>query len=393
VKVPAITGQDPAILVERPAVLRQLGAVLAEDTANSLEEPANVSQDGGALAAETAIHVERPAHLRQDRAVLAEDPVLLAEDPALHVVDPAPSVPLRDAETIAKLVAVMGSLAARFVAHVVGAAPPAFDDLERELERFLEAARAPWAALPLDTGVFVQHVAERSIDGRLPPVTHAADLYLACACAHDVAGAHRAFDGCYAEAIARAVARKNPSAAFVDEATQRLREHLFVSSHGLPKIADYGGRAALRTWLTIAASREALMLLRGEGRRRETTEADEALAADYGPELDVLKRRYAGDFAAALEEAFARLSDKERTILQFHVVDRLGIDGLAELYKVGRSTAARWLASARTTLVDETRGQLRRKLDLTDSEYDSLAVLVRSQLDVSVARLLGRRSR
>jgi RNA polymerase sigma-70 factor (ECF subfamily) len=227
------------------------------------------------------------------------------------------------------------------------------------------------------------------VDGRLPPAIHAADLYLACACAHGVPGAHEAFDARYGAAIARVVSRKNSSATFVDEVTQRLHERLFVSANGLsPKIADYGGRAALLTWLTIAASRAALMLLRGEARRRETAESGDALAIDASPELAHLKRRYAGDYAAALATAFARLTDKERTILQLHIVDRLGIDALGRLYKVGRSTAARWIASARATLVDESRRELQRKLGLTQSEYDSLAVLVRSELDVSVVKLL-----
>jgi RNA polymerase sigma-70 factor (ECF subfamily) len=280
---------------------------------------------------------------------------------------------------------------ALFVAHLPpGTGPLAQPSPERRLARFLAAARTAWPALPLDVSVFVQHVAERSIEGRLPPVIHAPDLYLACACAHGVDGAHDAFELRYSEVIARAVSRKSTSAAFVDEATQRLRERLFVSSRGLPKIAEYRGRTPLRAWLTLAASREALMLLRGEARRRETTGGGDALAVEGSQELALLKRRYAPDFAAALEDAFARLSNKERTILELHIVGRVSIDELSELYKVGRSTAARWLASARTTLVDETRRELRRKLGLTDSEYDSLAALIRSQLDVSVVKLLRR---
>jgi RNA polymerase sigma-70 factor (ECF subfamily) len=245
-------------------------------------------------------------------------------------------------------VTALSNLAALFVAHLQhGATPPAPGGLEGDVARYLAAARAAWPALPLDVSVFVQHVAERATDGLLPPLNHAADLYLACACAHHVPGAHDAFDRHCGEAIARAVSRKSGSAVFVDEVTQRLRERLFVSSQGLPKIAEYRGRAALRTWLTIAASREALMLLRGEARRRKNTEVGDAPAIDDSPELALLKRRYAEDFGAALAHAFRRLSDKERTILQLQVVEQLGIDALGALYKVGRSTAARWLAGAR----------------------------------------------
>jgi RNA polymerase sigma-70 factor (ECF subfamily) len=262
------------------------------------------------------------------------------------------------------------------------------ESLGEELARYVEAAREAWPALSLDVRIFVRHVTERSVGGRLPPATHAGDLYLACACAHDVPGAYDAFDARYSDTIRRAISRTNASAAFVDEAAQRLRERLFTAARGSRKIAEYGGRAALGTWLNIAASRAALLLLRGEARRRETSEVPDTLAVADTPELAVMKRRYAGDFAAAVATAFARLSDKERTLLQLNIVEKLGIDDLAELYKIGRSTAARWLASARTTLVDESRRELRSSLGLTDSEYDSLAVLVRSQLDVSVLKLL-----
>jgi RNA polymerase sigma-70 factor, ECF subfamily len=264
-------------------------------------------------------------------------------------------------------------------------------DIESELKSYLSTALAAWPELPLEAAVFARHVAERSPAGRLPPTQHAADLYLACACAHRVAGAHAAFESRYSATIARAVSRKNASTAFVDEATQRVRERLFVSPHGLPKIAEYSGRAALQTWLSVAASRAALVLLRGEARRRETAIAGpDVLGTAGSPELVFLRRRYARHFAAALANAFLRLSDKDRTILQFHIVDGLTVDQLGALYKVGRSTAARWIATARTALVDGTRRELRGELGLSDSEYDGLAPLLRSEIDVSVVKLLRR---
>jgi RNA polymerase sigma-70 factor (ECF subfamily) len=298
------------------------------------------------------------------------------------------------------VVPVAPSLMALLIAHLPGA-PDSLPQnrLEAELRRFLTTARTSWPTLSLDPNIFVPHVAERCVEGHLPPVIHAGDLYLACACAHGVAGAHEAFEHRYLGEITRAISRtralsrEGPSAAFVDEATQRLREHLFVSPlspQGLPKIAEYRGQAALRAWVTVAASRAALMLLRGEARRRETTGAGDQLPVEGSQELVLLRHRYADDFTAALADAFARLSDKERMILELHIVNRLSIDGLGELYKVGRSTAARWIVSARTKLVDETRRELRRKLGLSDSEYDSLAAMIRSQLDVSVVGLLRR---
>lgn len=264
------------------------------------------------------------------------------------------------------------------------------DRLAEELTQFLAAATTRWPELQLPLAVFVQHVAERSVEGSLPQIAHAADLYLASACAHGIAGAYDAFEQRYAETIRKTIARKQSANAFVEEAAQRLREQLFVAASGLPKIAQYRGRSPLQAWLTLAASRAALIVIRGEARRREVSGGGEAMAAAASHELAFLKQRYAPEFSAALAAAFATLTDAERTLLELHIVGRVGIDELGALYKVGRSTAARRIAAARTKLVDATRSRLRHKLRLTDSEYDSLAVLVRSQLDVSVVKLLRR---
>jgi RNA polymerase sigma-70 factor (ECF subfamily) len=258
-----------------------------------------------------------------------------------------------------------------------------------ELERFLAAGKAAWPGLPLDDERFVRHVAERETAEGAPLLDHAGDMYLACACAYGVAGAHAAFEQRYGAVIRRAAARKNSGDAFVEEAAQRLREQLFVAAEGLPKIAQYRGRSPLQAWLTLAASRAALMLLRGDARRREATGGGgEALAGAGDQELAFLKQRYAPAFSSALAEAFTQLSNTERTLLELHIVGRASIDELGALYKVGRSTAARWIAAARDKLVEGTRSELRRRLGLSDSEYESLAGLVRSQLDVSVVRLL-----
>jgi len=257
--------------------------------------------------------------------------------------------------------------------------------MDAELASFLEAGRRAWPDLPLAAGRFFDYVAER-----LPAcsLAHAADMYLACACAHRVPGATEAFERQYADVITRVIARRGIAKAAAEDAAQALRAHLLVSADGLPKIAEYTGRAALATWLKVAASRAALMTHRAAERRREDNWIGDDVADGGSPELLLLKRRYASEFAVALARSFERLSDKERTILRLYFVDRVTVHALGALYKVGHSTAARWVASARSTLAETTRRELRATLRLTNSEYDSLAALVQSQLDVSVRKLL-----
>ncbi|MEM1013744.1 MAG: transcriptional regulator, partial [Planctomycetota bacterium] len=58
-------------------------------------------------------------------------------------------------------------------------------------------------------------------------------------------------------------------------------------------------------------------------------------------------------------------------------------------HDVHRATAARWLVSARETLAKDTQRILRARLHVTQSEIESLHRLVRSDLDVSLCRILS----
>jgi len=52
-------------------------------------------------------------------------------------------------------------------------------------------------------------------------------------------------------------------------------------------------------------------------------------------------------------------------------------------------TAARWLATGRETLIGRVRAEIRNHLKLSESEYDSIVALVRSELDVTVGKHLA----
>jgi RNA polymerase sigma-70 factor (ECF subfamily) len=213
-------------------------------------------------------------------------------------------------------------------------------------------------------------------------------MYLAFACAERHAEALRALDPMLRAAVERAVARIDPSPSFADEVTQAMREKLILSRP--PKIADYAGRATLRSWLATGAVRTALNLRRRKGdapsARAVLGSSDAPLQRE--PELEYLRERYKDQFANAVRDALAALPARERALLRLHLGERASVDKLAAIYHVGRSTAARWLAAARARLVEETRSRLCERLRLTDSEYRSLAALVRSDVEVSVVRLL-----
>jgi RNA polymerase sigma-70 factor (ECF subfamily) len=261
------------------------------------------------------------------------------------------------------------------------------DQLESELVAICDAAVASTPEVAESLPDFVRHLARQSRGGSPPSREHAADLGLAFACARRVASALRRLDSALTTNVARAVARIDGSTAFADAVAQELRERLILGEP--PKIGEYAGRGSLAGWLRTAAVRTALNLRRGQAERAHDPVASGLPETGEGPETEVLRAKYRADFEAAVRVALRRLSSRERAILCLNVRDGLGCDGIAALYRVGRSTVKRWLASAREELAREVKRELRERLHLSSSEYDSLAAGLRSAVDVSIARLLA----
>ncbi len=219
------------------------------------------------------------------------------------------------------------------------------------------------------------------------------DLFLACACSAGDAAASRVFEDELLPAAQAAIRSIDATAAFVDEATQRLRAHLLVRQDQEPaRISSYAGRGSLRSWVGVSAARVALMMRRAQRRQREVPEDDWASAigaASTGtPELDLLKQQHAAAFSAALLDAARGLEPRLRSVLRMHFVDGLTIDEIGQAYAVHRATAARWILRAREVLLQSTRAILLVRLAVTEDELAQLTALVQSQLDVSLSQLL-----
>jgi len=253
---------------------------------------------------------------------------------------------------------------------------------------FVRVGTAAWPSFSVDVEAFRRFVLERP--GAL--VAYAGDLYLAFACAAGESAAARALDPLVRDAAAVSVTRFAWTPALVDELAQALRERLLVSSP--PKIASYGGRASLRTWLGIIALRAAQNLRRRKADDPRHRVASSGASTPDGADLerDYLRARYREHFAGALRKALASLPERERVILRLQLGERLSVEQIASKLHIGRATAVRWLRIARERLVDETRERLCEALRITRSDYRSLAAVVRSEIDVSVARLLANQS-
>jgi RNA polymerase sigma-70 factor (ECF subfamily) len=266
-------------------------------------------------------------------------------------------------------------------------------DLAAALASALEAGRAAWPDLALDPLDFAAHLGAHAPDGAdlaaAVAELHAAELYLACACARGEPRALACFDEHFLSGVGRTWGARHRLADFADEVRQALRVRLLVSEGGAPpRIAGYSGRGPLGAWVRMAATRLGLDLRRRErpGARDEDELSLEARGDD--PELQYLKVRYAAELNEALQTTLAALSARTANVLRLHYQDGMTVDAIGTMYRVSGRTVQRWLAEARRTILGETRRLLSERLGLTDSRLDSLIGLVRSRLDISLSQYL-----
>jgi RNA polymerase sigma-70 factor (ECF subfamily) len=274
-------------------------------------------------------------------------------------------------------------------------------DLDQRLAALAAAGAASWPSLSVPSADFITHLAERvpadaSDLGAFLEELHAADLYLACACARGLPGAIATFEATHGALVVSFIARIDRAPAFVSEVMQLCRQRVFVGTiENPPRIRSYAGRGPLAGWVGIAAQRIALDLVdkeKTEARARERAVAEE-IGAELDPELQYIKERYRDAFERAFARAVEDLGARERALLRLQIAGGLTLEQIGTMYKVNASTISRWIAGVRAQLLSETERLLRAELRLSPPEFNSLARVLASQLDISVSRLLVERER
>ncbi len=273
-------------------------------------------------------------------------------------------------------------------------------DFEQLVLPLWEAGRAAWSGLPVPWESFTAHLhpilaSEAEPSAKLKTLK-GEDLYLACACTLRIPGAHEAFHRRYLAQMPMYLSHMNLPAAMVEDVRQLVSARLFVGeADSPPRIASYGGRSSLPSWLRTLAVRTALNLKAKKdeqhtGKQREDV-ADRVFAVAQDPELEFIKARYADAFRAAIRSAVRELPEEQRTVLHLYVVEGLTTTKIGALFQVSHTAVSRWLSRAREAILEQTQALLRRQLGIHTEEVLSLARLVRSQLDVSLAGALGGR--
>lgn len=220
------------------------------------------------------------------------------------------------------------------------------------------------------------------------------DLYLTTACLAGDAVALETLERVLRSTVPGAVARLRLDASTVSDVEQLVRQRLLVApSGGAPKLHEYGGRGALKQWLRAVALRVALNHL--DGRRPEDSlDADGApvlAAAGPDPEMALLKQHARDEFKAVLQEVLAGLPPHERSLLRLYFLQGLTVEQIGRMEGTHKSTVSRWLTRTRATVLAEVQRRLAERLRLEPGEYDSLLGLLRSQLSLSLHRVLNTR--
>ncbi len=275
--------------------------------------------------------------------------------------------------------------------------------LEERLGELYAQGTQAWPTLKLDSELFTQALAERTVSS--PPkrgleqwLNHvqAEDFHLALACGAGLPGAISLFEQRFLVDIERLVRKYQGDEMPAEDLLQHLRLKLFVSTDSRrAKIQSYSGQGFLQNWLRVTGARAFIDLLRSASRRQDkelfVRGGEQILDVPdelQGLELNFLKQEYQGQFKQAFAVAVQSLSPHERNLLRQHLVHRLTVGQLGRIYGTHASTASRRIAKARETLLTTTRREFMDRLKLERMEFDSIMLMIRSKLDLSIPRLL-----
>lgn len=270
------------------------------------------------------------------------------------------------------------------------------DALQGLLSQKLGEAKEAWPRISIGDSFFMGYLAQRIPEGVDPMESleslFVSDLYLAASTIQGDLGALDAFNEQYRGAVFRSAQRVEKQGIQPDDATQELMEYLLLPrGERPPALALYSGQGPLLAYVRVSSLRRALKMLKKEnqlpsegGLERVMELAD----ADDDPELAVLKQTYRGEFKEAFHQALGALDSGERNLLRYHYLTDLNTRQIGKLLNLHQSNVVRRLATVRAALQVQTRENLMSKLDLGASKFQSIMMLVQSQLDLSIERVL-----
>ncbi len=266
------------------------------------------------------------------------------------------------------------------------------EGLDKRIRPLWERARAAWPQFEVSLDAFGT-AARALLDDAPQEPERWAELYLACGCAAADRRALERFETVYVAVVPAAVRRFDLDGGDVDEVRQAVRQRLLLTDDGAPRLLRYAGRGSLRGLVRITATRIAIDLLRSRQGPAAAMDSDDLLRLPVGaddPELAAIKAEFRSEFRMAFEHAMASLTARQRTVLRLHLIDGVPLQKLATSYGANRSTVVRWIAAAKAELLRSTLRSLSELTSSREAEMQSFIRLIRSRMDLSVRRVLGR---
>jgi RNA polymerase sigma-70 factor (ECF subfamily) len=216
----------------------------------------------------------------------------------------------------------------------------------------------------------------------------AADLYLAAAAAGGHDDAARISDDQLLSELPRWLSRLRLSPDLLEEVRQGLRSKLLVGPP--PKLTQFRASGPLGAWVRMVAVRAALDLCEGDPMISGPLKTgEEPLLGELDQEQRLIRSKYGRLFQEALRHAVEQLSARDRNLLRLHYLSNMSLDAMARSYRVHRATVVRWLAAIRDDVDTAVRIRLWDELGISPTEVRSLWNAVRSDVDVSISRLLA----
>ncbi len=254
------------------------------------------------------------------------------------------------------------------------------------------AGASRWPTIALDEEDFARAIEGHVAASEQPEKLHAEDLYLAAACLQSNPEAHLVFEDEMMPSARVALLKMRSPPDRVSDVLQTLREQLLVGEPSRPpKLREYSGRGPLGRWLHVTAVRthlNALCAQRAERISDDTALEDVVVAAGPDPELSHLKTHYRAEFKQAFERSMEALSPAEKNLLRYRFVDVLTIAAICKLTGQHKATVHRQLAQTCAKLANHIEQSLGATLKLPKHELGSIRRLVRSQLQLSLERML-----
>jgi RNA polymerase sigma-70 factor (ECF subfamily) len=290
------------------------------------------------------------------------------------------------------------ALASRFLNALPALSRARFEalgDLEERLLGAISSATADGFVAPKDFAVAMAERVPLDVTeaSSVFESFHPRDLALALGCARGDARALAMFEREHGAEIDRAIKKSPTLGLSTDEFRQLIRDKLFVAEQAGkdPRIASYGGRAPLSSWVRVTCARAVVDLARRKNDRERPAEAEllERLPDQNDPEVRVLRERYGSVLPQAFAVAVAALTPRQRNLLRQRYVHETSANALAQSYGVHRATMFGWIEESRTELLRHMRAAL--KTQVQGPTLDSVLHLMGSELAISIRRMLDSR--